>query len=459
MCGIIGIASNKKVSTNIVNALKKLEYRGYDSAGLATIANGEINEKKCSGRVEKLEKILFQSPNEGNLGIGHVRWATHGVPNEINAHPHSSEIVSVVHNGIIENSDQLKKEFEKSGTTFKSQTDTEVITVLLTEKLKKLDPLKAVFETIDILKGSFALGIIFKNHKNFVIGARRGSPLAVGYSNNENYLGSDSYALKSMTNKISYLDDGDVCVLSKDEVKFYNHNKDKINKEIFTLSEDKASVSKGNYKNFMIKEIFEQPVTVKTCLKEYIDKIREEINFYNLPLDPKEINKIVLIGCGTAYHSCLVAKYWFEEFTSLNIEVDIASEFRYRKVRFDKKALYIFVSQSGETADTYAALDLCKRQNVKTCSVINVVESSIARNSDCVLPIHAGPEIGVASTKAFLGQMLVLYLLSLKISELRNDMQNIEYKKKISELKKLPTLISEASVSYTHLTLPTICSV
>jgi len=444
MCGIIGIASNKKVSTNIVNALKKLEYRGYDSAGLATIANGEINEKKCSGRVEKLEKILFQSPNEGNLGIGHVRWATHGVPNEINAHPHSSEIVSVVHNGIIENSDQLKKEFEKSGTTFKSQTDTEVITVLLTEKLKKLDPLKAVFETIDILKGSFALGIIFKNHKNFVIGARRGSPLAVGYSNNENYLGSDSYALKSMTNKISYLDDGDVCVLSKDEVKFYNHNKDKINKEIFTLSEDKASVSKGNYKNFMIKEIFEQPVTVKTCLKEYIDKIREEINFYNLPLDPKEINKIVLIGCGTAYHSCLVAKYWFEEFTSLNIEVDIASEFRYRKVRFDKKALYIFVSQSGETADTYAALDLCKRQNVKTCSVINVVESSIARNSDCVLPIHAGPEIGVASTKAFLGQMLVLYLLSLKISEVRNDMQNVEYKKKISELKKLPALISEA---------------
>ena len=444
MCGIIGIASNKKVSTNIVNALKKLEYRGYDSAGLATIANGEINEKKCSGRVEKLEKILFQSPNEGNLGIGHVRWATHGVPNEINAHPHSSEIVSVVHNGIIENSDQLKKEFEKSGTTFKSQTDTEVITVLLTEKLKKLDPLKAVFETIDILKGSFALGIIFKNHKNFVIGARRGSPLAVGYSNNENYLGSDSYALKSMTNKISYLDDGDVCVLSKDEVKFYNHNKDKINKEIFTLSEDKASVSKGNYKNFMIKEISEQPVTVKTCLKEYIDKIREEINFYNLPLDPKEINKIVLIGCGTAYHSCLVAKYWFEEFTSLNTEVDIASEFRYRKVRFDKKALYIFVSQSGETADTYAALELCKRQNVKTCSVINVVESSIARNSDCVLPIHAGPEIGVASTKAFLGQMLVLYLLSLKISEVRNDMQNIEYKKKISELKKLPTLISES---------------
>ena len=444
MCGIIGIASNKSVSINIINALKKLEYRGYDSAGLATITNGEINEKKCPGRVEKLEKILFQNPSEGNLGIGHVRWATHGVPNEVNAHPHSSEIVSVVHNGIIENSDQLKKDLEKSGKIFKSQTDTEVITVLLTEKLKKLKPLNAVFETLDMLKGSFALGIIFKNFKDFVIGARRGSPLAVGYSNSENYLGSDSYALKSMTNKISYLDDGDVCVLSKDEVKFYNSNKDKINKEIFTLSEDLSSVSKGNYKNFMIKEIFEQPATTKTCLKEYIDKIREEINFYNLPIDPKKINKIVLIGCGTAYHSCLVAKYWLEEFTSLSVETDIASEFRYRKVRFDKNNLYIFVSQSGETADTYAALDLCKKENVKTCSIVNVVESSIARHSDCVFPIHAGPEIGVASTKAFLGQMLVLYLLSLKISEVRKDIDEKDYRNKIKQLKKLPTLISES---------------
>ena len=307
MCGIIGIASNKSVSINIINALKKLEYRGYDSAGLATISGKGINEKKCPGRVEKLEKILFQNPSDGNLGIGHVRWATHGVPNEVNAHPHSSEVVSVVHNGIIENSDELKK----------------------------LEPLNAIFETLDMLKGSFALGIIFKNYKNIVIGARRGSPLAVGYSNSENYLGSDSYALKSMTNKISYLDDGDVCVLTSDEVKFYDSNKKMINKEIFTLSEDKSSVTKGNYKNFMIKEIFEQPITTKTCLKEYIDKIREEINFYNLPIEPKKINKIVLVGCGTAYHSCLVAKYWLEELTTLNIETDIASEFRYRKIRFD----------------------------------------------------------------------------------------------------------------------------
>ena len=443
MCGIIGIASNKSVSVNIINALKKLEYRGYDSAGLATINKGRIDEKKCPGRVEKLEKILFQNPSEGNLGIGHVRWATHGVPNEANAHPHSTEIVSVVHNGIIENSSELKKILEKEGKTFKSQTDTEVITVLLTEKLKNTEPLEAVFKTLSLLKGSFALGIIFKNYKDFVIGARRGSPLAVGYSNDENYLGSDSYALKSMTNKISYLDDGDVCILSKDEVKFYNSNKEKINKEIFTLSENKSEVSKGNYKNFMIKEIFEQPITLKTCLKEYIDKIREEINFYNLPIEPKKIKKIVLIGCGTAYHSCLVTKYWLEEFTNLVIETDIASEFRYRNNRFDKNNLYIFVSQSGETADTFAALDLCKKENLKTCSVVNVVESSIARQSDCVLPIHAGPEIGVASTKAFLGQMLVLYLFSLKIGEVRGDLDNKKYKKLISNLKNLPQLIKE----------------
>ena len=287
------------------------------------------------------------------------------------------------------------------------------------------------------------MGIIFKDHSDFVIGARRGSPLAVGYSNNENYLGSDSYALKSMTNKISYLDDGDVCVISRDEINFYNSKRSKINKEVFTLSEDKSSASKGNYKNFMIKEIFEQPITTKTCLKEYIDKIREEINFYNLPVNINKLKKIILIGCGTAFHSCLIAKYWLEEMTSLDVDVDIASEFRYRKIKFDKNTLYIFVSQSGETADTYAALDICKKKNVKTCAIVNVVESSIARASDCVLPIHAGPEIGVASTKAFLGQILVLYLLILKIGFLKNDIDRINYKKKIIELKKIPKLISE----------------
>ena len=303
MCGIIGIASNKPVSMNIINSLKKLEYRGYDSAGLATLDKDEISEKKCSGRVEELEKILFKTPSDGHLGIGHVRWATHGIPNIVNAHPHSSEIVSVVHNGIIENSDELKKKLELKGLKFKSQTDTEVITLLITEALKDSKPLESVFNTLKQLKGSFALGIIFKNYKNIIIGARRGSPLAVGYSNEENYLGSDSYALKSMTNKISYLDDGDLCVLSKDKVEFYDVNKKKINKKVYVLSDDKNTSDKGDYKNFMSKEIFEQSTTAKNCINEYIDSLKKDINIYNFPIKPEKINKIVLIGCGTAYRS------------------------------------------------------------------------------------------------------------------------------------------------------------
>ena len=443
MCGIIGIASNKSVTSNIINSLKKLEYRGYDSAGIATIVNGNINEKKCIGRVDNLEKILFKTPAEGFLGIGHVRWATHGVPSQANAHPHSSDGVSVVHNGIIENSTALKVDLEKKGYKFKSQTDTEVITFLLTDFLKTHDLIGAINKTLKKLNGSFALGILFKKYDNVVVGARRGSPLAVGYGPGENYLGSDSYALKSMTNKISYLDDGDICVLSKEKIDFYNAKNKKINKEILILSNDKHTAEKGDYKDFMSKEINEQDVTTKSCIKEYVDHLRQDINLYNFPIKPQKIEKIVLIGCGTAYHSCAIAKYWFEELTNISVEIDIASEFRYRKIRFNKNFLYVFVSQSGETADTFAALDICKKNKVKTCSIVNVVESSIARSSDFVLPIHAGPEIGVASTKAFIGQMLVLYILAIKLSEIRKEISNLEYKNKIKELKKLPDLIKQ----------------
>ena len=443
MCGIIGIAGNRPVSGSIIEALKKLEYRGYDSAGLSTIDDSEINEKKCSGRVNNLEKILFENPLKGNLGIGHVRWATHGIPNEVNAHPHSSEVVSIVHNGIIENSNLIKNELITKKYIFKSQTDTEVITLLLTDYLKEYDIIEAVYNTLDKLEGSFALGIIFKNFEDIVVGARRGSPLAVGYGHEENYIGSDSYALKSMTNKISYLDDGEICILTKDKVEFYNSKKNKINKEILTLSLEENKVNKGDFKDFMSKEINEQPVTSKTCIKEYIDHLRKDINFYNFPINPNQISKITLIGCGTAYHSCLVAKYLFEDLTSITVETDIASEFRYRKVKFKKNDLYVFVSQSGETADTFAALDLCKKNNANTCAIVNVVESSIARTADFVLPIHAGPEIGVASTKAFIGQMLVLYLLSLKISQVREEITSQNYMKEINDLNNLPSLIKE----------------
>ena len=443
MCGIVGIVSNKSVSSSIINALKKLEYRGYDSAGISTLNNGFIDEKKCSGRVENLEKILFQNPSIGDLGIGHVRWATHGVPNQINAHPHSTDQVSVVHNGIIENSDKLKKEYEAKGYKFKSQTDTEVITIILTDFLKTENLVDSVYKTLNKLIGSFALGVIFKNYKNLVVGARRGSPLAVGYGHNENFIGSDSYALKTMTNKISYLDDGDFCLLSKEKVEFYNSDKKKVNKEVFELSNEDNIADKGDFKDFMSKEIDEQNITTKKCLNEYLDKSRNEINIYNIPIDPNKINKIRLIGCGTAYHSCLMAKYWIEEFTSIDVEADIASEFRYRNVKLNKDDLYIFVSQSGETADTYAALEKCKKNNVKTCGIVNVVESSIARLSDFVLPIHAGPEIGVASTKAFIGQMLVLLLLTLKISKDRKDIDPDVFKKLIDDIINLPDLIKE----------------
>ena len=453
MCGIIGIASDKPVSINIINSLKKLEYRGYDSAGIATLKNNLINEKKCSGRVEELESILFKSPSDGNLGIGHVRWATHGIPNEINAHPHSSEKVSVVHNGIIENSDDLKRILEKKGFKFKSQTDTEVITLLITEALNSLDPLESVFKTLSVLKGSFALGIIFKDFPDMIIGARRGSPLAVGYSNNENYLGSDSYALKSMTNKISYLDDGELCILTKNNISFFNTRKKKVNKKIHIVSDDENISEKGDYKNFISKEIFEQPVTAKKCISEYVDSLKKDINIYNFPTDPKKLKKIILIGCGTAYHSCLVAKYWFEELTKIEIEIDIASEFRYRNLKFNKENLYIFVSQSGETADTAAALEICKKNGMTTCSVVNVIESTIARNSDWVLPIHAGPEIGVASTKAFLGQLIVLYILCLKISSIRGDIEKKNYDQKIENLKELPDTLKKTLKLETNIQL------
>ena len=444
MCGIVGITSTKPVTSMIVNSLRKLEYRGYDSSGIATLHNGTINEVKCEGRVDALEKNLNKSNLPGNIGIGHVRWATHGMPSTLNAHPHSSENVSVVHNGIIENSTILKKFLIKKGHIFKSQTDTEVINHLITEYLKKNNLKDSIIKMLKDLKGSFALGIIFKDQPDVIVGARRGSPLAVGYGPKENYLGSDSYALKSMTNKVSYLNDGEFCIIKKDNIDFFDQKGNKVNKKILELSSNENNYDKGEYKHFMAKEIDEQPVTIKNCINEYIDKINNDINIFNFPWKSKDISSIILIGCGTAYHSCLMAKYWFEQLTSLDVSVDIASEFRYRKNRFKKDALYVFVSQSGETADTYGALDLCNKNNVKTCSIVIVVESSIARDSKFVLPIHCGPEIGVASTKAFIGQMLVLYLLCIKIAKERKDITKDIFSEKIKSLKSLSELIKES---------------
>ena len=443
MCGIIGINSNKSVSATIINSLKKLEYRGYDSAGIATLSNGLINEIKSEGRVENLEKNSLIQNMEGTIGIGHVRWATHGLPNSVNAHPHSSQNVSVVHNGIIENSTLLKKFLVSKGHKFKSQTDTEVIVHLITENLKTENIVNSIKKTLKALHGSFALGIIFRDEPDLIVGARRGSPLAVGYGPNENYLGSDSYALKSMTNKITYLNDGEFCIIKKDHVEFFSEEGNKINKKVLELSSDEEKYDKGDYKHFMAKEIEEQPVTLKNGINEYLDTANNDISIHNIPWKNNEISSITLIGCGTAYHSCLMAKYWFEELTSLDVSVDIASEFRYRKNRFKKDTLYVFVSQSGETADTYAALDLCKKNEMKTCAVVNVIESSIARDSEFVLPIHCGTEIGVASTKAFLGQILILYIFALKLGLMRKDIEKKVLSEKLKDLKELPKLVEQ----------------
>ncbi len=443
MCGIVGITSSKEVTSRIIGSLKKLEYRGYDSAGIATIFENNINQVKCEGRVNELEKNVNRTNLSGTIGIGHVRWATHGKPSKVNAHPHSSDNVSVVHNGIIENSTILKKILENKGYKFKSQTDTEVIVHLVSDYFKKNNLKNTIIKVLKKLHGSFALGIIFKDEPDLIVGARRGSPLAVGYGPDEHYLGSDSYALKSMTNKISYLNDGEFCILKKDQVEFFDADGIKTNKEVLNLSKDEQNYEKGQYKYFMAKEIDEQPVTIKNCINEYIDKHNNEINIYNFPWKITNISSVVLIGCGTAYHSCLVAKYWFEQNTNMDVSVDIASEFRYRKINFKQNALYIFVSQSGETADTFAALDICKKNEVKTCAIVNVVESSIAREADLVLPIHCGPEIGVASTKAFLGQMLVLYLLCSKISFEQKSISKSMYQSKIKDLLLLSKCAKE----------------
>jgi glucosamine--fructose-6-phosphate aminotransferase (isomerizing) len=302
--------------------------------------------------------------------------------------------------------------------------------------------LEAVFETLKELEGSFALGIIFKKFDNLIVGARRGSPLAVGYGDKEKYLGSDSYALNLMTNEVSYLDDGDVCVISKDKIEFFDKNNKKIDKKIHQLSSDKSIYDKGSFKDFMSKEIFEQPEVIKKCINEYLDKIRKEINIVNFPIDPKKIAKVNLIACGTAYHACVLGKYWFEEFTNLDANVDVASEFRYRNNKIKDNELYIFVSQSGETADTIAALDFCKKNGAKTCSIVNVTESSLSRLSDLVLPIHVGPEVGVASTKAFTGQILVLLLFILKISRIRNEIKDDEYFDIVKDLEKIHSDVS-----------------
>ena len=445
MCGIIGIASNESVSAKIILGLKRLEYRGYDSAGISLQNESKIFERKTQGKLSNLIKSLDANIIDGLTGIGHTRWATHGVPSDRNAHPHSSSKVSLVHNGIIENASELKNELLKTGYKFLSDTDSEVITALITNFLNNGKPhLEAVKETIKLLKGSYALAIIFTDLVGTVIGAKNGSPLVAGTNGVSHFLGSDSLALTSLATKICYLEDGDLVIIRSDNIEVFDSKNNLTNRPFEDHHITDNEVSKGSYSHFMEKEIHEQPRAVGDTIRQFIDYDKQIIKIENLDIDLSNISKIYLIACGTAYYSCLLSKYYFEQHAKISVECDMASEFRYRNPLIDSKTLCIFVSQSGETADTLAALKYSKDKKATTLSIVNVVNSSIDRESNYSLFTKAGPEIGVASTKAFTAQVAALLSLAIHFGTENNSISNVQNKIFCKELLEAPKFIEEA---------------
>jgi len=420
MCGIVGVLGKGPVAEQLVDALKRLEYRGYDSAGVATVENGQLGRRRAEGKLRNLEELLKRSPLYGDTGIGHTRWATHGKPVEANAHPHMTDLVSVVHNGIIENFRELKEELTAEGAVFTSDTDTEVIAHLITRDLKAgSDPVRAVFNTLKRLQGAFALAIIFRGYNDLLIVARQGSPLAIGYGNGEMFVGSDAIALAPFTDAIAYLEDGDWAVLTRKGVAIRDRNGKAVERPVTRSLATALLVDKGNHRHFMAKEIHEQPEVIGHTLAAYVDLATNRVDIPALPFDFANLTRLSLSACGTAFYACLVAKYWFERWARLPVDVDIASEFRYRETALDQGGAALFVSQSGETADTLATLRYCRSQGQRILSIVNVRESSIARESDAVLPTLAGPEIGVASTKAFTCQLTVLACLAIAAGKAR----------------------------------------
>jgi glucosamine--fructose-6-phosphate aminotransferase (isomerizing) len=421
MCGIVGIVGREDAAYTILDSLKRLEYRGYDSAGIATLVKGRIERRRAPGKLSGLDKVLRELPLPGSTGIGHTRWATHGVPNETNAHPHVSDRVAVVHNGIIENFHELREELEKKGHVFHTETDTEVSVHLITEYLNQgLTPEKAASAAIKRLKGAYALAMIFTGEDGLMIGARSGPPLAVGYGQKEMFLGSDAFALAPLTNRVAYLEDGDWVVLKPDSATIYDAQDRPANREIQTTSVSASLVDKGSHRHFMAKEIFEQPEVIGNTLNTVINAVTQSVSLPKMPFNFASLPKTTMIACGTASYATLVAKYWFESIAKMPVEIDVASEFRYREAPLPQGGLALFVSQSGETADTLAALRYCKEKAQHIASVVNVQGSSIARESEVVFPTHAGPEIGVASTKAFTCQLTVLAALAIAAGRARN---------------------------------------
>jgi glucosamine--fructose-6-phosphate aminotransferase (isomerizing) len=446
MCGIVGILGRGPVAEQLVDSLKRLEYRGYDSAGVATLEGGILERRRAEGKLKNLEARLRSEPLKGFTGIGHTRWATHGRPTENNAHPHATGRVAVVHNGIIENFHELREALQKKGVVFATETDTEIVVHLVDDFLSQgWTPVDAVRETLGKLRGAFALGFIFAGQDNLMIGARNGPPLAIGYGKGEMYLGSDAIALGPFTDSISYLEDGDWVVLTHDGSTVYDRNNAAVLREIVKHGPTTSLVDKANYRHFMAKEIHEQPEVVGHTLARYVDMATERVSLpVSLPFDFKAIQRISITACGTASYAGSIAKYWFERLARVPVEVDVASEFRYREAPLRKGDLAIFISQSGETADTLAALRYAKAQGVHTLSVVNVPTSTIARESEIVMPTLAGPEIGVASTKAFTCQLMVLASLAIAAGRAREELSDEDEAKLVHGLVEVPRLISAA---------------
>ena len=446
MCGIIGILGRGPVAEQLVDLLKRLEYRGYDSAGVATLKGDTLERRRAKGKLTNLEMRLREDPLAGFTGIGHTRWATHGKPNESNAHPHATENVAVVHNGIIENFRELRAQLEKQGAKFASETDTEVVAHLVNSYLLKgLSPQEAVKASLPQLRGAFALAFLFRGHEDLLIGARKGSPLAIGHGEGEMYLGSDAIALAPFTDTISYLDDGDWVVLTREVGVIYDVSGAVVNREVIKSGASSFLVDKANYRHFMAKEIHEQPEVVGHTLARYVDMAAERVALpIKLPFDFNDIQRISITACGTASYAGYIAKYWLERLARLPVEIDVASEFRYREAPLRKGDLAIFISQSGETADTLAALRYAKSQGTHTLSVVNVPTSTIARESETVVPTLAGPEIGVASTKAFTCQLMVLATLAIAAGKARGELSDADEAKLVKGLIEIPRLIAAA---------------
>jgi glucosamine--fructose-6-phosphate aminotransferase (isomerizing) len=446
MCGIIGVIGQEPAAPQLIDALKRLEYRGYDSAGVATLEAGKLVRRRAEGKLKNLEARLLHEPLSGTIGIGHTRWATHGRPTENNAHPHATDKLAVVHNGIIENFAELRRELEKQGAKFATETDTEVIAHLVTAEMKRgASPVEAVKAALPRLRGAFALAFLFAGEENLLIGARQGSPLAIGFGDGSMYVGSDAIALAPFTDMVSYLEDGDWVVVTRAGAEIHDRDGNVVHRAVLKSQASVLLIDKGNHRHFMAKEIHEQPEVVGHTLANYVDMTAERVALpFALPFDFKKLNRISIAACGTAYYAGMVARYWFEQFAQLPVEVDIASEFRYRDVPLAPGNLAIFVSQSGETADTLASLRYARAHKQHVLSIVNVPSSGIARESDVVMPTLAGPEIGVASTKAFTCQLAALATLAIAAGRARGVLAESDEKALVHALIEIPRHLNDA---------------